>query len=230
MTSIVFVALFLQYNTFMNVNRILNVVSVVVILAMAVLSVYFYPQLPERVASHWNAAGTPDDTMSRLWGVLLIPLIAIGVFVLLKAVPFIDPKRHNIAEFRKYYDGFIVVMLLFLLYVHALVLVWNVGVGFHITRVMIPGLAVLFFYIGVMLRHAKQNWTVGIRTPWTLSDDRVWEHTHILGGRLFIAASIILLGGVLFPSHLVWFVVAPLVLVALVTTVYSYFLYNRYHR
>ena len=62
---------------------------------------------------------------------------------------------------------------------------WNMGVQFNMTQFFVPAIGILFFYIGTILKYTKRNWFVGIRTPWTLSSDVVWEKTHKLGGKLF---------------------------------------------
>ena len=66
------------------------------------------------------------------------------------------------------------------------------------TKFIIPAFAVLLFYIGILIKHAKRNWFIGIRTPWTLSSDKVWDKTHALGGKLFQVSAVITLGGIFF--------------------------------
>jgi uncharacterized membrane protein len=89
------------------------------------------------------------------------------------------------------------------------------------------GLGFLFYYVGVVCEHSKRNWFIGIRTPWTLSSDRVWEKTHKIGGRLFKAAGVVALIGVFFQRHAVWFILIPVLSVAVYTILYSYLEYQR---
>ena len=114
-----------------------------------------------------------------------------------------------------------------MLLVHLQVILWNLGVRISPNLVLPIGIALLFFYLGTLMRYVKRNFFIGIRTPWTLSSDVVWAKTHQLGGRLFQAAGVLALIGVLFPN-LAWaFVVIPALLVALASTVYSYLLYRQ---
>lgn len=188
---------------------------------------YLYPQLPERVASHWNAKGEVNGYMGRFWGVFLFPIILTGLLVLFMLIPRIDPLRENIEGFRSYYDGFIVLISLFLFYIFLLTLFWNMGRRFNMTLVLVPAVGVLYYYLGIMLENAKQNWFIGIRTPWTLSSEVVWNKTHKLGAKLFKAAGALAFLGLLNQSYAVYFMVGPILVASIYTIVYSYREYSK---
>lgn len=137
-----------------------------------------YPHLPAQVASHWNAAGEVDGFMSRGWGAFLSPAIFAFIAALLYAVPRVDPKRENIAKFRKYFDCFVVAFSFVFYYIFLLTLLWNAGYVFDFAAFLIPPLAGLFYLVGMILPHTELNWTIGIRTPWTMSSEAVWKKTH----------------------------------------------------
>ena len=86
---------------------------------------------------------------------------------------------------------------------------------------------ILFTYIGFLLENAKRNWFVGIRTPWTLSSERVWEKTHKIGGKLFKLAGIASFAGFFFQDYALYFILIPVFAVAIYSFVYSYFEYQR---
>jgi uncharacterized membrane protein len=199
--------------------------------ALALLSfavgAYLYGEMPDAMATHWNASGQPDGYMPKFWGLFLIPLVSIGVILLFIAIPRIDPLKKNIEAFRNYYDWFLVLIVAFLLYVHMLALLFNLGFSFDFTRMLAPAFGVLFFYIGILTENAKRNWFVGIRTPWTLSSDVVWEKTHKLGGKLFRAVGLITFIGIILPEYAIWLMIWPLVAVALFLFVYSYYVYGK---
>ncbi len=85
----------------------------------------------------------------------------------------------------------------------------------------------LFYAIGALMQHAKRNYFIGIRTPWTLSSDEVWDRTHKAAGKWFRLAGLAALGGVLWPDLAVVFVIVPVMVAALYSTVYSYLEYRR---
>ena len=205
--------------------------SYIVVLGIILISfavgIYFYPQMPEEVASHWNSQGQVDDYMSKFWGVFLMPIFLLGIFLLFILIPKIDPLKENIEKFRKYYDGFIVLISLFLFYVYMLTILWNKGLRFDIGYLLIPAMAILFYYIGIMMENAKRNWFIGIRTPWTLSSEKVWDKTHKIGGKLFKVSGAIILLGVLLPKYMILFILVPVIFTSLYTIIYSYSEYQK---
>jgi len=110
------------------------------------------------------------------------------------------------------------------------ILAFNLGYEFDFTLLILGSVAVLFYGVGALLTRAEPNWFVGIRTPWTLSSEAVWERTHELGGRLFKLTAVISLIGLFFGEYAVYFLVVPALLTAAITTAYSYYLYERLER
>ena len=205
--------------------------SEILIVGLALLSfaigVYYYPQMPEQMASHWNAKGQVDDYLSKFWGLFLIPITLVGLALLFMAVPRIDPLRENIEKFRKYYDGFVILFMIFMVFVYLQTILWNVGIKLS-PNVFLPIAAgIMFIGAGILCENTKRNWFIGIRTPWTLSSERVWDKTHRMGGKLFKIAGAISIVGILFQSYAVYFVLVPAILVAVYTVVYSYFEYKK---
>jgi uncharacterized membrane protein len=178
--------------------------------------------MPESVASHWNARGQVDGHMPKFWGVFFVPLLAVFLAVLFLAIPRIDPLKKNIEEFRNNYEKFILLLFVFLLYVYLLTIAWNLGHSFDMFVFLTPGFAVLFFYSGVLIEHAKQNWFIGIRTPWTMSNETVWNKTHKLGGKIFKTSGALAALGVFFESYAFYFVLVPVALGSFYLVIYSY--------
>ncbi len=198
-----------------------------IIIVSFIIAFIVFPHMPDTMASHWNAQGIADGKMSRGWGVFFMPCLMLALALLLLVIPRIDPLQKNVKTFQKEYDRIVAGILLFLLYLYTLTLVWNSGVQFNMMRLLSPAFAALFILIGVMLPKTRRNWFIGIRTPWTLSSDKVWEKTHHQGGLCFIAAGLLALGGVILPSYAIWFILAPPVLAAVYTVVYSYILFRK---
>lgn len=203
-----------------------EIIAAAIVLTTTYSSWFYYPHLPDRMASHWGMAGQVNGYLPKFWGTALMPLIGTALLILFIVLPRIDPQRENIKNFRAYFDGFIVAIFLFLAYLQFLVITWNLGNHISIIRWMVPALAVLFFAAGTLIAHAELNWTIGIRTPWTLSSATVWRATHALGSRLFYAAAVIALGGWVLPAYAFWFIIIPAISAALVTIVYSYVVYR----
>jgi len=204
-----------------------NIIIILIILTSFIIGIYFYFQFPEQVASHWNSRGEVDGYISKFWGAFLMPIISVGLWILFLVIPKIDPLKKNIENFRKYFDAFIVLMILFLFYIYILTIIWNTGTMFDMGRAMVPAMGILLYYAGILIKHAERNWFVGIRTPWTLSSEWVWKKTHKLGGRLFKLAGIIAILGIFFPDIAMWFVLVPVIFVSFYIIIYSYFAYQK---
>lgn len=204
-----------------------EVLAFVIVLASFAVGYYYYPMLPEQVASHWNARGQVDGYMPRFWGAFLMPFISLVCLLIFMAIPRIDPKRENIKKFRGYFDAFIVTIFAFFLYIYGLTIAWNLGAQFELIQYMMPAFAVLLWMAGVLVGKAEPNWTIGIRTPWTLSSEIVWKKTHTLTAKLFKVAGLLALVGMFFPNDAMWFLLIPLILAVFVPFVYSYLLYRK---
>ncbi len=204
-----------------------EIIVIIIILVSIAVGIYLYPKMPERIASHWNAQGKVDGYMSKFWGLFIMPIISIGLFLFFIAIPRIDPLKTNIEKFRGYFDTFIVLFFAFLFYLYLLTIFWNIGLRFGMIQLLSPAFGILFYYGGILIENAKRNWFIGIRTPWTLSSDTVWEKTHKVGARLFKIVAVICLFGIFFPRSAIFFVLIPIILVVIYTIIYSYVKYQR---
>ncbi|HVN65634.1 MAG TPA: SdpI family protein [Methanomicrobiales archaeon] len=203
-------------------------IAIALVLALTFgVTLLAWPSMPDPVASHWGVSGEVNGYLPKFWGLLLVPFLSAGLAALLLLVPRIDPLRGNIEEFREAYERFIVVFLLYMLAVQAFILLWNYGIQVSISMVLSPAFAALFYEIGVLIGQAKPNWTIGIRTRWTLSSPVVWEKTHALGGKLFRLVGILALLGVFFPSHAIFFILVPVLAVSFFLVYHSYREYEK---
>ena len=204
-------------------------IIVLILIAGAILAgLFLWNQLPDPMASHWDVNDQVNGYMSKFWGVFMVPIMALGMFLLFLVIPSIDPLKANIAQFRDAFNLFIVLIMAFMLYVHGLSLAWNLGyTGFKMSTSMLPAMGLLFIFVGFMLRKAKRNFFIGIRTPWTLSSDTVWDKTHQLGAVLFMASGILaFIGGIFGGMTAFWFLFVPLIGSTIFLLVYSYVLYR----
>ena len=200
-----------------------------IVLLSFLAGAYFYPMMPERIASHWDAEGNVNGYMTKFWGLFLMPFISTGLSLLFVLIPKIDPLKANIEKFRKHYDRFVVLVMSFLFYLYLLTILWNTGTRFDMVQALVPAFGVLFYYCGILTEHARRNWYIGIRTPWTMSSEKVWAKTHKIGGKLFKVAGFVAFLGAVFPDIAIFFVIVPVLLVAAYTVVYSYAEYQKSH-
>jgi len=201
--------------------------AIALILLMLGMGAYFYPNLPEKIAVHWNEAGKADGYSSKTIGVLMLPLFTAGIYGLFLLIPKIEVFKDNLKAFMRYYDNLKLLIVLFMTGIYAAMLLQNAGYRFNITLALIPGIAVLFYYIGLVMPHMKRNFFVGIRTPWTLANDKVWKATHAMGSKTFRANALIILLTLAIPDYTALIIIGPMIANVVFLTVYSYWLYQR---
>jgi uncharacterized membrane protein len=211
----------------MRKSKIVLILSIPII--SFILSLWFYPLIPKQMASHWDIRGNPDGYLDKSLFFLLVPGFILAISLLAYFLPRIDPRYKNIEKFKEYFENFILALLLFLLYIFLLTIAWNLGIEFQFARAMLPALAMLLYFIGELLKHAQPNWTVGIRTPWTLTDEKVWQKTHILGGKVFKLAALFSLLMTLLPKLSFWLFLILVLGASLFLVIFSYWEYQKLH-
>ena len=197
--------------------------------ALAVaMSIWAYPQLPPTVATHWSLNGTPDGYSSRLWALVIIPLMLVVMTVIFNVLPKIDPRHENYAKFLSSYWLIANAVIVFLLVAHGLIIAAGLGFSIKIDRLMPLGIGLLFVFLGNFLTRVEPNWFVGIRTPWTLSSDTVWRRTHRTGGWVFVIGGLVLASTALLPrAAFLPVLVATIVIMPAIPIVQSYVLWKR---
>ena len=210
-------------------TRTTTIVVLLMILAAILAGLLLWNRLPDLMASHWNINDQVDGYIPKVWGVFMVPLITLGMFGLFLVLPSVDPLKANIAQFREAFNLFIVLMVGFMLYLYGLTLAWNLGYkDFKMSGAMLPAIGLLFIFIGFLLRQTKRNFFIGIRTPWTLSSDTVWDETHRVGAVLFmLSGALAFIGGFFGGTVAFWMLFTPLIGSTLFLLVYSYLLYQR---
>lgn len=203
------------------------IVSVILIAAALIVGLVLYAQLPDPMPSHWNAAGEIDGYMSKFWGIFLMPIITVVLVPLFLVIPQIDPLKANIAKFRGVFNWFIVIFVVYMLFVYALTLAAALGYQFNMTTMILPIVGLLFIGAGYMMSKAKRNFFIGIRTPWTLSSDTVWDETHKFGSKLFMFGGIVTIVSAFLGENGIWLMMVAVLVAAFVPMIYSYILWRR---
>lgn len=198
-------------------------IPALLIIAATIASVVAYPQLAERIPTHWNMSGEADDWSSRLFGAWLIPLMMAVLWLVMRALPHLDPRGANYEKFKGMYEALIVLTLAFMLVIHVLMLASATGTRMDIGRIVLATAGAFFGVIGFLLPKAHPNWFVGIRTPWTLTSDVAWERTHKLGGPLFVLIGVLtLVTALVAPRLTVWVLTLSVTGVTVFLFIYSY--------
>lgn len=197
------------------------------IAAVAIGSAFATPLLPFRMVVTWGPDGAPAASLVRPLAAVLLPGVAAALLAMFAVLPRIEALGENVAAFRRAYDAFALLVVAFLLVLHVGVLAWNAGVEYRIVQLVAATVGIFYVGLGALLRRTEPNRVLGIRTPWTLRDDAVWEQTHRLAGTLFKLAGVTAFVGVLLPDLAVPMIVGPAVVAAVASAAYSYLVDRR---
>lgn len=170
----------------MRTNLRIEAIQWALIGAMFVLAAVVWPSAPDQIPVHWGLSGEPDRYGGKIEGLLLLPLVTLGVYFAMLLLPRVDPRRANYALFEGAYAVIRLSAVVFLALVYGLILLWVRGVELDVAVVVPVLVGALFVVIGNLLGKIRPNWFVGIKTPWTISSRRSWVKTHRMAGWTFV--------------------------------------------
>ena len=157
------------------------------------ISLSFYSRLPDQVPTHWGADNMVNGYSSRNMAAFGIPSFMFFMAVLVNVIHRIDPKRENISrskELKQITRWFVVVLAVL---VQVIIILSGVGISFNVGTVISVPIAFLFVAIGNYLPKCRQNYSMGIKLPWTLADEDNWNRTHRLAGYVWTAGGILMM-------------------------------------
>jgi uncharacterized membrane protein len=195
--------------------------------AMFIYAIVRWPNAPDRFPAHWGFSGDIDRYGGKFEGLLLVPIIAVGVYLLLLAIPRIDPSRENYRRFATAYSMIRLVILAVLGFVYVVIQVSAAGRDVDVNLAIGLAMGGMIFVLGSVMGRIKPNYMVGVRTPWTLASQASWAKTHRITGWLFMAS-----GAATIIVSLIWTTAGVIVLLASVLTAtvvavaYSYWAYS----
>lgn len=201
----------------------------VVLIVVAVIgSAIVYPRLPDRVPTHVSVQGQVTGSGPRWLVVGLFPVLLLAMWGIMRFLPKIDPRRANYAKFQGTYDLTVNVALTVVLLAHGGVIAAALGVPFSFVHLMPIVAGATFVVLGNVLPRARPNWWLGIRTPWTLSNDRAWERTHRVAGYMLVVFGVVMAFGTLLRENIAFRAIAVLgAILALSIVIYSYIVWRQ---
>lgn len=212
----------------MKPTRTLLVSALLVLIAVAV-GVWLYPRLPPEVPTHWDFNGNANGWSPRLLAAALPALLVLVVGVLAWVLPLISPRRFEIEPFARTFGTVMLLLQGFLLVIGLCALL--TGAGYPVPIGLIGKFAggVLLMIVGNYMGKLRKNFFIGIRTPWTLASDAVWERTHRMGGWVFVLAGVALVVASFAanPRDVAWWILAIVAAAVVVPCGYSYVVYRR---
>jgi uncharacterized membrane protein len=191
--------------------------------AQFLLAAGSWPESPERVPTRWALDGHVDGYADRFQGLLLLPLVSLGLYLALLFAPQVDPRREHYAPFAGSYTLLRFAVLAVMTAMYGMIQLAMRGYPVPSTRVVPLAIGALFLVIGSQMGRLRPGWFADALTPWTLRSERSWNRTNRLAGWLLAAAgAMLLLAGLLGSALLMAATVAATVVGALGLIFYAY--------
>lgn len=210
-------------------TRSYYIVGMGLITLVLVATAVVYPHLPAVVPVHWDAHGNVNGWSAK-WTLFVVnPGIMAGMMLLFAVLPWLSPKHFEMDSFRSTYLYIMVVILAMLCYMHVLLLAAGMGWGLDMSRAVLGGACLLLALIGNVLGKVRRNFYVGVRTPWTIASERVWNQTHRLAAKTFVVSGLLGLTAVGLRAPF-WLPLAILLAGLLAPVVYSLVFYKQLQR
>jgi uncharacterized membrane protein len=172
-------------------SRKYYLVALLVTALVAIADVKAWPHLPEIIPTHWNLHNVANGWGPKWVLFLAGPGLMAAIMLLMRALPWLSPKNFEVDSFRVTYLQ-IMVMLVCLAGYMQLVLLWvGLGHSMNVGRATVGGVCLLFALLGNLMGKVRRNFYVGIRTPWTLASERVWNVTHRFGAKTMVVAGLV---------------------------------------
>lgn len=201
--------------------------QLILVAAMLITGFFLYDSLPAQIPSHWNVAGEVDAYIDKGLGVYLFPGITLAVVLLFPVLSAIDPRKKKYKAFSRPWHILQTAIVLFFAYMYFVTLYLTFHPESSIVQFIFAGIGVLFIIIGNYLGKVRQNYFVGIKTPWTLDNEEVWNKTQRVGGWAFLIAGLIVLINGFVQWQLVASMIVAIGIAAILPIVYSYVLHKR---
>lgn len=189
--------------------------------------VLFYDRLPDSLPIHWNARGEIDGWMAKPLGAFFLPLVSAFVSLVSAMAPSWSPKGFEMNPMARFYPTIVAAIAGTLLYVTIQLLRAAMGVPVAMTNHAVGIAGLVFIVIGNYLGKSTRNFFYGIRTPWTLASDEVWERTHRFAGPLMVAGGFVLLGSAALDSTSLELVLAIAFVVAVAPVLQSFLIWKK---
>ncbi|MGB5358629.1 MAG: SdpI family protein [Eudoraea sp.] len=201
---------------------------IVIVLIPFIYLAYIWNQLPEKVPMHWNIKGEIDRYGDKIELIIIPILLPLLIYIIFLVIPKMDPKNKLQNMGNKYQN--IKTLLTLFMSILALFIIYSIkNKSLTNPNYILLSMGVLYTILGNYFKTIKPNYFIGIRTPWTLENDTVWQETHLLAGKiwfiggLMVVFSSLILNG---QSNLTVFIIITMVMV-LIPIIYSYLKFKK---
>lgn len=194
---------------------------------MWVAGIFFYQSLPDILPTHWNMAGEVDGYGSKEIFVWLFPAIGLAMLILFWLLPKLDPRKEKYQKFAQVWEIMQTVLVGFFTYMYAVTLYAAMVPNVNVSVFVLVGIGVMFLILGNYMGKIRQNYFVGVKTPWTIDNEDVWNKTHRLAGWCFVLAGLLFIFQGLTGWVSGWLFGLAMVLAVVVPIIYSFVIFPK---
>lgn len=203
------------------------IITAIITILPIIAGLVMWNKLPEKLPTHWGFSGEVDGWSSKPFAVFFIPLIMLVFHLVCIIVTSVDPKIRGV-------NSKIFTLVLWICPVLSVVCMTAcyaeaLGKSVKVELIVPLVMGILFLIIGNYLPKCKQNYTIGIKIPWTLNNEDNWNKTHRFAGVVWMVCAIVIIVGAFFKEIVVFTTFIPVAVMALAPMIYSY-IYYRKHR
>jgi len=202
-------------------------IQLCIVTAMLITGLLLWDKLPDQIPSHWNIEGEVDSYMDKEVWIWLFPGITLLLSLMFPFFSKIDPKKEKYVTFRRPWLILQMVFVGFFAYLYFISLYLTLNPTVSITPFIFGGIGVLLILIGNYLGKIRQNWFLGIRTPWTLDNEEVWNKTQRVGGWSFLIAGLVIFTEAFMLWNVAWVMGIAVAVAILTPVIYSYVLHKK---
>jgi uncharacterized membrane protein len=210
-------------------NQAYYLAAAVIILATLAGLVVGYPKLPDQVPTHWGLHGEVNG-WSPKWTLFLFgPGAMVLMVALFAALPWLSPKKFEVDSFRATYLYIMIVLVGMLAYINIFILLWGLGLPIDANRAVAGCVCLLMALLGNVMGKVRRNFFIGIRTPWTIANEQVWNATHRVAAKTFFAGGLLGLVAVFLRAPF-WIPITAILIASFIPVIYSLVFYKQLER
>ncbi|MGF9853522.1 SdpI family protein [Bacillus paramobilis] len=204
-----------------------HIFPLIIILLTTLMWIITFNQLPSELITHWDITGDSNTYSNKFTTMSLFISLMIGQYLLSILLPKIDPKKANYEKFSTGYNVIFNMMLVVLAIINVITILTGLGYNLPIITLGHVILGGIFIALGNYLQQVRPNFFIGIRTPWTLSSEKVWKDTHRFSSKLFVIAGIVIICAMFMPTSWTPPIIFTAAIICIVLSMLSSYLFFR---
>lgn len=192
-------------------NNMTLFITTVMCFIPVIFGVLVFEKLPLQIPIHFDNGGNPDSYLSKALAIFGLPIFLAAINVYTHFRVNNEPKINNPSSALKQAVKWVtpVISIIFI----PLSLVIAMGAKLPIVMIGTALAGIVIVICGNYLPKNRQNYTLGIRLPWTLHSEKNWNKTNRFAGFVWVIGGLIIIANAFLSKWYVSIVVIALLVV-----------------